>query len=182
MSARPTLRAGALWHRGLPQASAALAQRWARLSARERQGVVVAAVAVAAAVLWLGLIRPAWRTLQTAPAQIVALQQTLQGVQRLGQHITALQSAPPVAPFHGDLQAAITAWFQREDPAAKVQAQVLPGEATLSVQGLRPAALVALVQAARRDWSAQVDAADLQRDPDGLLRGTLHLLRHGGGG
>lgn len=181
MSARPRLRAGALWHRGLPQASAALAQRWARLSARERRLVVVAAVTVAVAVLWLALIRPAWRTLQTAPAQIVELQQTLQGVQRIGQQITALRNAPPVAPFHGDLQAAITAWFEREDAAAKVQAQVLPGEATLTVQGLRPAVLVALVQAARRDWSAQVDAADLQRGPDGLLRGSVHLLRHGGG-
>ncbi|MDY0330410.1 MAG: type II secretion system protein GspM [Thiomonas sp.] len=172
----------ALWYRGLPQAVALGRQRWAAMSPRERFAVGSAAVLVLAALLWLLAIKPAWRTLQTAPQRIVSLQQQLQTLQQDAQRIAALRSAPSAPAFSGDLQAAIVAWFKRVDPGAKVQAQVLPGEVTLSITALRPATLPALAQAARRDWSAQVDGADLERGQDGALSGTVHLSRQGSGG
>ena len=110
------------------------------------------------------------------------LQQQLQTLQQDGQQIAALRSAPSAPAFSGDLQAAIVAWFKRVDPGAKVQAQVLPGEVTLDLSALRPATLAALAQTARRDWSAQVDGADLKLGPDGALSGKVHLSRQGSGG
>ncbi|MGC9162078.1 MAG: type II secretion system protein GspM [Thiomonas sp.] len=172
----------ALWSRGLPQAVAAGRRRWAALSRREQWLTRMAAAVVTAALLWTVAIRPAWHTLQTAPQRINGLQQQLQVLQQQGQQLAALRNAPAAPAFDGDLQAAMRAWFARVDPNAKVQAQVLPGEATLQVAALRPATLVALAQTARRDWSAQVDSADLTRGADGLLSGTVHLSRQGAGG
>jgi len=172
----------ALWSRGLPQAVAQGQRRWAALSSRERALVLLAALVVAAALVWSAAIRPAWRTLQTAPQRIVALQQQLQELQQDAQRLAALRNAPAAPAFDGDLQAAISGWFQRVDPQAKVQAQVLPGEVKLQVGAMRAATLVALAQAARRDWSARIDAADLTRGADGKLTGTVHLSRQGAGG
>lgn len=172
----------AVWSRGLPQAAALGQRRWAALSPRERALVVLAAVVVAVALVWSAAIRPAWRTLQTAPQRIAALQQQLQALQQDAQRLAALRNAPAAPVFTGDLQAAMTAWFQRVDPQAKVQAQVLPGEVTLQVGAMRATTLVALAQAARRDWSARIDAADLTRGADGMLTGTVHLSRQAAGG
>ncbi len=183
MSTRsPGRTIGSLWQRGLPQAVAAGRARWARLSRRERLLVGAAAALVLGALLWLLAVRPAWRTLGTAPQRIVVLQQRLQALQQQAQQIAALQGAPAVPPFSGDLQRAITAWFARIDAKAAVTAQVLPGEVTLHVSALRPAVLPALAQAARRDWSAQIDGAELRRGADGLLSGTVHLTRQSAGG
>lgn len=172
----------ALWYRGLPQAVAFSRQRWTSMSPRERVLTAVAMVAVAGALLWMLAIRPAWRTLQTAPQRIVSLQQQLQTLQQDAQQIAALRNAPAAPAFSGDLQPTILAWFKRVDPKAKVEAQVLPGEVTLQLTALRPASLAALAQTARRDWSAQVDSADLKRGAEGLLSGTVHLSRQGSGG
>jgi len=172
----------ALWYRGLPQAVAYSRQRWSSMTQRERVLTGAAVVVVAGALLWMLAIRPAWRTLQTAPQRIVSLQQQLQVLQQDGQQIAALRNAPAAPAFSGDLQATLLAWFKRVDPKAKVEAQVLPGEVTLQLAALRPASLVALAQTARRDWSAQVDSADLKRGADGLLSGTVHLSRQVSGG
>ncbi|MGA8009413.1 MAG: type II secretion system protein GspM [Thiomonas sp.] len=172
----------ALWYRGLPQAVAFSRQRWATMSRRERVLTGSAAVVVLGALLWMLAIRPAWRTLQTAPQRIVSLQQQLQALQQDGQQIAVLRNAPTAPAFSGDLQPVILAWFKRVDPKATVEAQVLPGEVTLQITALRPASLAALGQTARRDWSAQVDGADLKRDQGGLLSGTVHLSRQGSGG
>lgn len=173
---------GALWHRGLPQAVVLGRRRWAGMSRRERTLVGVATPLALGALLWLLAVRPAWRTLDTAPERIVTLQQQLQSLQQEAQQIAALRNAPAVPAFTGDLQPAVAAWFARVDAACKVQAHVLPGEVTLRVAAMRPATLPALAQAARRDWSAQIDAADLERGPDGLLSGTVHLARQAVGG
>lgn len=172
----------ALWYRGLPQAVAYSRLRWASMSQRERVLTGAAVIVVAGALLWMLAIRPAWRTLQTAPQRIVSLQQQLQVLQQDGQQIAALRNAPAAPAFSGDLQPTIQAWFKRVDPKAKVEAQVLPGEVTLQLSALRPASLAALAQTARRDWSAQVDGADLKRGHDGLLSGMVHLSRQGSGG
>lgn len=152
------------------------------MSRRERLLVGSATALVSGALLWLLAIGPAWRTLTAAPQRIVALQQQLQALQQQAQQIAELRSAPAVPPFSGDLQVAISAWFARVDAKSRVTAQVLPGEVTLRVSGLLPATLPALAQAARRDWSAQIDGADLRRGTDGLLSGTVHLTRLSAGG
>ncbi len=172
----------ALWYRGLPQAVAYSRQRWGAMSARERLLTTAAVVLVLGALLWLLAIRPAWRTLQTAPARIALQQQALQGLQQDAQQIAALRNAPAAPAFSGELQPVMLAWFKRVDPKATVQAQVLPGEVRLQLAALQPAALAALAQTARRDWSAQVDGADLKRGADGLLAGTVHLTRQNSGG
>jgi General secretion pathway, M protein. len=171
-----------LWYRGLPQTVALGRQRWAAMSPRERVLIGSAAVLVLVALLWLLAIKPAWHTLQTAPQRIVSLQQQVANP-AAGRSADRRFAQCAFRPgFSGDLQAAIVAWFKRVDPGAKVQAQVLPGEVTLDLSALRPATLAALAQTARRDWSAQVDGADLKLGPDGALSGTVHLSRQGSGG
>jgi general secretion pathway protein M len=149
--------------------------RWRALSVRERRLVVLAAAAVALALFWLGLLRPALRTLRSAPAEIAALQTTLRRVQTQSRQLTELNAAPAVTAHSSDLRADVGAWLQAHDPAAQVEVQALPGSATLQIRAMSPRTLLPLAQAARHDWGAALSQAHLTRGADGLFAGSIEL-------
>jgi general secretion pathway protein M len=68
--------------------------RWAALGTRERRGLLVAVVLVAAAVLWQFLVAPTLVTLRTADTQARALDTQLQQMLALQKQAKALQTQP----------------------------------------------------------------------------------------
>lgn len=156
--------------------------RWRTLLPRERALLSTAAVVVAAAAIWLAVLRPALLTLEQAPREIAELRATRVRVQdearalaELGPSATA--SGPTAQrPAPGDLGAAATAWLKDHDP----EARVTPGPAqdsgiALRIAGMNPAGLPQLAAAARRDWGAELVAVDLAADVKGRLGGTVTL-------
>ena len=109
---------------GLASALAPLHLWWRQRTAQERQALQATAVVLVAALLWLLLVAPAWRTLQRAPAEQARLQAQWAEMQALAEEATALRAAPPVTP---------------EQTTAALQAAVgrLGGRAQLSMQGDR---------------------------------------------
>ncbi len=161
--------------RKLPGVAAAWRARWSAMSARERRLVLIAAAVVALTVLWLALLRPALRTLATAPGEIAQLQATLRTAQTQAQDLAALAAAPAVVGKASDLRQAVNDWMQEHDPQAHVQITVLPGSVTLDVKGMKPQTVLELAQAARRDWGATLAQAHLVRGADGLMAGRMLL-------
>lgn len=76
----------------------ALRERWAALAARERLLLVLAALIMGAAVVWLVGVQPAWRTLRSAPAEQAKLEVQWQTMQRLAAEARTLRASPPLAP------------------------------------------------------------------------------------
>lgn len=76
----------------------ALRERWAALAARERLLVLAASLLVAAAVVWLVGVQPAWRTLRSAPVEQAKLEVQWQTMQRLAVEARTLRATPPLAP------------------------------------------------------------------------------------
>ncbi|MDO5288204.1 MAG: type II secretion system protein GspM [Pseudomonadota bacterium] len=71
-----------------------LVATWARMAARERRMVVLAAAIVGLALLWWVGLSPAWRTLRAAPAQRDALQVQALQMQQLQAEAQTLQAMP----------------------------------------------------------------------------------------
>lgn len=136
-----------------------LRARWAALAPREQRGLAVAAVVVALAVAWGVLVRPALRTLSTAPAQLAAAQQQLEAMQALQARAQKLQAQPALSPQDSlrALQAAAAALA----PPAKLELQ--GDQATLQLQGVEPAALANWLSAQAQAGSSPVQA-QLVRD------------------
>ena len=161
--------------RQLPGVAAAWRSRWSAMSARERRLVLMASTVVALAVLWLALLRPALRTLATAPAEIAQLQATLREARAQAQDLAALAAAPAVVGKASDLRRAVNDWMHEHDPQAQAQITVLPGNVTLDVKGMKPQTVLELAQAARRDWGATLAQAQLVQGADGLMAGRVQL-------
>jgi len=101
-----------------------LQARYARLDARERQMVVVIAVALGFLVVWLLLVRPAWTTLDTAPALRAQADAQLLQMQAIANEARQLRALPPV-------QQSVA------EQVLKSATDELGGKAKLSVQGDR---------------------------------------------
>lgn len=69
---------------------------WDGLAVRERRGVVVAILVLAAALLWMFGVSPAIKTLGSAPAQLHALELQLQSMQALATQARSLQGRAPM--------------------------------------------------------------------------------------
>ena len=165
--------------RRAPAASAAgLRAGWARLQARERGLLALAAAVVALALLWLLAVAPALRTLRQAEAQRSTLAAEAQRLQQLRREAEALKALPRLG--HAEALRALEAAVQ----------QRLPGSAQLSVVGdratvvLKPAPAAALAQwlaDARANARANTVEARLTRAGDQapgapvLWNGTLSL-------
>lgn len=125
---------------------APLAVRWRELSARDRRLALLAAAVLALFLLWTLALRPALRTLATAPAQIEAAELELQAMQRLAAEAARLRSIPPMPAA----QAAL---------ALKVASDRLGDGAKLSVQGDRAVlTFTRLGSDALRNWLTEVRA------------------------
>ncbi len=149
-----------------------LRTRWAAFAPRERRLLTLAAVVLGGFLLWSVALAPAWRTLQTAPAQLDALDAQAQQMQALATEAGLLRAAPPV-PLD-QAQAALTAATERlASPASKLSLQ---GErALLSLKGVGSAQLSAWLAEARAGARARVVEASLTQTGPGLYDGSLTL-------
>ena len=73
-----------------------LRDRYARLDARERQMVVVIGFALAFLLVWLVLVRPAWKTLDDAPELRAQADAQLLQMQAISNEAKQLRALPPV--------------------------------------------------------------------------------------
>ncbi len=142
--------------------STEFAARWRAMSGRERRLVLAAAGVVAAALVWLVLLRPALRTEARAPQRIAQLQAQLALARSQADELARLAAQPPVHAQEADLGAAATRWLRAH--GAQAQAASLPGSVTLQVHHLPASDLADFARTARQDWAAQVASAKLQLD------------------
>lgn len=150
-------------------------ERWGALAARERLLIGGAALLVGVALLWLLAIRPAWRTLQSAPADLARLETQWQTMQGQAAEAAALRATPalPAAAAGQALQAATA----RLGASGRV---LLQGErAVLTLQGADADALRQWLVEARSGARARPLEANLSRAGAGF-NGTIVLALGGG--
>jgi general secretion pathway protein M len=125
----------------------ALQARWTTLAARERAGLIAAAVLIGTFLLWSLAIQPAWRTLREAPGRIDRQGAQLQAVERLAAEAAELRAIAPVA--IGQASAALQGATAR-----------FAGRATLQLQGDRATVTInGLTGDELRDWLAELRSA-----------------------
>jgi general secretion pathway protein M len=145
-----------------------LQARYARLDARERQMVVVIVLALGFLFVWLVFVRPAWKTLDDAPAQRAQADAQLLQMQAIANEAKQLRALPPVPQSVAE-------------QVLKAATDALGGKAKLSVQNDR--AVLSLTGANGEDirkWLIQARGgarvrpieANLTRAGDGY-NGTL---------
>jgi len=145
--------------------------RWNALPARDRQLLQLAgSLLVVVLVVMVGL-RPAWRTLQAAPAQLQALDAQLAQMRREADESMGLRRMPAVPPVQAE--------------AGLTSATEFLGEAArLSVQGDRATVTFTKAEGGSViDWLSQVRVvararpleANLQQDTPGHYSGTVVL-------
>lgn len=139
------------------QALAPLRPWWAALSARDRRLVALASAVLSLFLVWTWAVQPAWRTLQTAPAQRDALDAQWQAMQRLAAEAKELRGAPPVSTAQSS--AALQAATERLGDKGRL---ALQGErAVLTVQGASTSQL--------RDWLAEARSGARARPVEARL-------------
>ena len=149
----------------------ALALRWAAFAPRERRLLGLGGSVLAVFLVWAVAIAPAWRTLQSAPAQLDALDLQLQRMQALAAEAVALRAVAPVPAAQA--QAALTAATERLGAPGKLSLQ---GErALLTLKGVSAAQLSAWLAEARVGARARVVEAKLNPSAPGLYDGSLTL-------
>jgi general secretion pathway protein M len=145
-----------------------LARRYAALAPRERVMVAVMLGALAFLVLWLLLVRPAWTTLDKAPAVRERADLQLLQVQRLAAEAAALRKVPPV--LAGQPEQVLKSATDQMNGKGKL---VVAGDrATLTVTGATGEDLRQWLLQARGGARARPVEASLTRAGDGY-NGTL---------
>lgn len=111
-----------------------LQARWSQLAARERTLLGTAAVVVALALLWQGLLAPSLRTLRTSTAQGQALDTQLQHMQTLQAQAKALQQQAPLG-YDDALRALNLATRQTLGSTAQISVSADRANVTLQATG-----------------------------------------------
>lgn len=142
-------------------ARAQLLQRWAALAPRERQGLQLALVALGLLLVWQLAVQPAWRTLQSAPAQRAALDAQVAEMQALAAEARELRALPPVPPEQAE--AALRAATERLGSGARLT--LAGGRATVTLAQVDPTALSAWLAEVRSGARARVTELQLGRSP-----------------
>jgi general secretion pathway protein M len=163
----------------LPPALASLRTQaraaWRGMAPRERLALSVGFTVLAAFLLWLIFIGPAWRASRAAPAELDRLEVQLQQMQRLVTEAKTLRSAPPISRA------------QAVEPL-KVATERLGDKATISFQGERATLTLNGVNGdALRDWlvdartaaHARVTDVQLTRNPVGYAGSVVVTLGAG---
>ena len=145
-----------------------LQARYARLDARERQMVIAIAALLAFLLVWLVLVRPAWKTLDEAPALREQADAQLLQMQAISNEAKQLRALPPVPQTVAEqvLKAAT------EELGGKAKLAVQGDRATLSVTGINGEDLRKWLIQARGGARARPVEATLVRAGDGY-NGTL---------
>ena len=145
-----------------------LQARYAKLGARERQMVIAIAALLAFLLVWLVLVRPAWKTLDEAPALRAQADAQLLQMQAISNEAKQLRALPPVPQTVAEqvLKAAT------EELGGKAKLAVQGDRATLSVTGINGEDLRKWLIQARGGARARPVEATLVRAGDGY-NGTL---------
>ena len=145
-----------------------LQARYAKLGARERQMVIAIAALLAFLLVWLVLVRPAWKTLDEAPALREQADAQLLQMQAISNEAKQLRALPPVPQTVAEqvLKAAT------EELGGKAKLAVQGDRATLSVTGINGEDLRKWLIQARGGARARPVEATLVRAGDGY-NGTL---------
>ena len=145
-----------------------LQARYAKLDSRERQMVVAIGALLAFLLVWLVLVRPAWNTLDEAPALREQADAQLLQMQAISNEAKQLRALPPVPQAVAEqvLKAAT------EELGGKAKLAVQGDRATLSVTGINGEDLRKWLIQARGGARARPVEATLVRAGDGY-NGTL---------
>lgn len=162
---------------GLSARLAPLRERWRALAPRERQGVTLAAAALAAFVLWTVAVAPAWRTVRDAQAELELLDRQLQEMQRLAVETRELRATPPLPAAQSN--AALQAATARLGDRARLS--IVGDRATVALSGVEPSRLREWLSEVRVGARAQPVEAQLTRGAKGF-NGTVVLLLTGSAG
>lgn len=157
--------------------SAESAARWARLAPRERRAVTLAALVVAAAVLWSLAIAPAWRTLRQAPQQMARSAVTLQNMRAMANEAQDLRNRGATSRYTRSdaLRTLETTTRQWLGPTARTVAG--DDRITVTLQTASPDALAHWLNDTRLNAGLYPVQAHLERSGDSTVRwqGTLVL-------
>jgi general secretion pathway protein M len=145
-----------------------LQARYAGLAARERQMVVVIGLLLAFLVVWLVLVRPAWKTLDEAPALSEQADAQLLQMQAISNEAKQLRALPPVPQSVAEqvLKAAT------DELGGKGKLSVQNDRAVLSLNGANGEDIRKWLMQARGGARARPIEASLTRAGDGY-NGTL---------
>ena len=145
-----------------------LQARYAKLDARERQMVIAIGGLLAFLLVWLVLVRPAWKTLDEAPALREQADAQLLQMQAISNEAKRLRALPPVPqPVAEQVLKSAT-----DDLGGKAKISVRGNRATLSVTGINGEDLRKWLLQARGGARARPVEATLTRAGDGY-NGTL---------
>lgn len=136
-----------------------LTLRWLALAPRERLALSLALGAVGLLLVWNIAIQPAWRTLQTAPAQRAALDAQVADMQALATEARELRALPPVSPEQAE--AGLRSSTQRLGAGARLN--LAGGRATITLSNIDPAALTAWLAEIRSGARARVIELQVSR-------------------
>jgi general secretion pathway protein M len=152
------------WNSLRAQAAAA----WRARAPRERVALAVAACALIALLVWALLVAPALATLRSAPLQLESLESQLQQMRGMAAEVRELRNMTPVAAAQAGL--AIKAAAERHGD--KVRLSLQADRALLTLVGVSPEQLRALLVEVRSAARARPVEAQLNRTPTGYS-GTL---------
>lgn len=147
------------------------------MSASERRLLTVAAWLAAVTVVVMVGIRPAWRTLQTVPTQMQAVEAELAVMRQQADEAQTLRQRPPVPPVQAD--AALQAATTRLGAGARLSRQ--GDRAVLTFQGVSGEALAIWLEEVRVGARARPLEAEWQRGAEGAYQGSVTLSLGGGG-
>ena len=145
-----------------------LQARYAKLDARERQMVVLIGLLLGFLALWLVFVRPAWRTLDDAPALRAQADAELLQMQSIANEAKQLRALPPVPQSVAEqvLKAAT------DELGGKGKLSVQNDRAVLSLNGATGEDIRKWLMQARGGARARPIEASLTRTGDGY-NGTL---------
>jgi general secretion pathway protein M len=141
---------------------------WRARAPRERIALATAACALIALLVWALLVAPALATLRSAPLQLESLESQLQQMRGMAAEVRELRNMTPVAAAQAGL--AIKAAAERHGD--KVRLSLQADRALLTLVGVSPEQLRALLVEVRSAARARPVEAQLNRTPTGYS-GTL---------
>ena len=143
---------------------------WRARSQRDRTAIVVMAGVLGAFLLWTLGIAPAWRTLQTAPTQIEALEAQLLQMRTMAAEVRELRNTTPIPAA----QAGVAMKAAAERHGDKVRLTLQAERALITFTNASPEQVRALLVEARSAARARPLEAQLSRGANGF-NGTLVL-------
>jgi general secretion pathway protein M len=151
---------------------APLKAKWQALQPRERQMLTGMGWALGLVLIFMVGVRPAWRTLQTAPEQIKAVDTVLDDMRRQADEVKAMRALPPVPPAQA--QAALQSATDRLGEGAHLRVQTDRAVVTLTkVSGAQLAQWMAEVRSSAR---VRPTEANLTQVTSGIYSGTVTVV------